>query len=489
MTRFSTDMNVNVVMLLDDQQPNKPADEAAINPDIFPDAITLSIDSSQCEADEESATSTISETETESEDTSATYAADQVDIETNNEDIMSMIHNDMMEELFGDQTEEMRPNVVKTLSELDEANHEDATTTITETGTESEEASAAYTDNQSETTSQVETAADDESTTPLIDKAFIEQCLRDQTEETKLNLFELSNDTSIDDVSRSFALAVAMTIDWWQYYAQEVSPTSFQIHFGSPMTLLMVFALLPERYQHFISVDDDNRSPFGNDDSLSWIHEGAMDVIVSLSMDPAPTSYIFGRGLASMMRVDVDEAWRVIAGRPWLEDQLHLLSNGEIEADPYFFPQEAQKIVFFYNPTEVHWTVVEVDLSDEECWTYTLYNSLSYGEKGPTWSACQEHFPLLEQLICLASGFPEPTTREIVTGTSAQQENAYDCGPIAIYNAMGLLEGRSPGTEVDTESLRLKYLTLILDALPLLSEELELPEFRARMRHIWLDSL
>ena len=480
---------MDIVTLLVDQRSSKTVDGVTANSDSIPDAANLSDASRLSEVDEESATSTIGETENESEDTCVIYAVHRAKTETNNEDFMSLIHGDMMEELFGDQTEEMRLNVVKALSDLDEANHENATIDMTETDSESEDASATHPVNhQCETVNQVETAADSKSSISAIDKAMREQCLREQTEETKLNLFELTRDTSMDDVPRSFALAVAMMVDWWQYYAQEVCPTSFQIPFGSPMTLLMIFALLPEKYQHWISVEDENRSPFGNGQSLSWIHEGSMDSIVSISMDPAPTSHIFGRGLASMMRTDVDEAWQDITGKPWLEDQLNLLSDGKIEAEPYRFPPWTKKIVFFYNPTEVHWTVVGVDLSDK-VWTYTLYNSFSHGKKGPTWNACQEHFPLLERLICCASGFLEPETREIVLGTSAQQDDAYDCGPIAIYNAMELLEGRGPRDEVDTEGLRLKYLTLILDALILLNEELELPEFRARMRKIWIDSL
>lgn len=437
------------------------------------------------EASHESAMLTISGTETEAEDESTIDAVSQAETETSNESFTSTMNNALIAQLLGDQTEGGSTWCLP--SEPDEANRESSALISMGTETESEQTSATYTVDQVETVSQLETAADNESTTAVIDKTLMEQCLKDQTEETKLHLLEVSRDTNIDDVTRSFALALAMIVDWWQYYAKEDNPTSLQIYFGSPLTLLMVFALLPEKYQGFISVNDENRSPFGNDDSLSWLHEQTMEVLVSISMDPAPKYHIFGRSLGSMMRIDVDAGWRVITGRCWLEDQYFLLSKGELEADLYHFPPETKTIVFFFNPTEAHWTTVEIDLSDE-LWTYSLYNSLSQGEKGPTWNACHEQFPFLEQLICLASGFPEPKTREIIAATSAQQDNAYDCGPIALYNAMELLEGRRPEIAVDTDNLRLKYLMLVLDALPLLDQELELAEFRGRMREIWLNS-
>lgn len=378
------------------------------------------------------------------------------------------------------------PSAVTPSTESDsgEVDDESAMCTVSGMETEVEDEDADHTVGQAET----ETETDDESTTSVIHKTLTEQTLKDQTEETKLNLLQVPTDPNMDDGARSFALTLAKIVEWWQYYAQDDVPTSLQINFGvgAPMTLLMVFALLPEKYQGFIGVDDENRSPLGNEEGLSWLHEQTMDVLVGLSMDPTPASHLFGRSLASMMRDEVDAAWRVFTGQSWLEDQFRLLSEGSLEPDLYLFPPGTERIVLFFNPTEVHWTVVEVDLNDE-IWTYTLYNSLFQGERGPTWNACQHQFPLLEQLICRASKFPEPKTRKIIAATSAQQKNAYDCGVVALYNAMELLEGRSPTSEIDAESLRLKYLTFILDALPLLDGGIELPEFRARTRKIWLD--
>ena len=467
--------NENITSIIDEAMmetcPGAQTGETRLN--------LLEVLSESGEANHENAMLTISGTQTEAEDESAIDAVSQAETETSNETFMSTMNNALIVQLLADQTEGGPTWCLP--REPGEANRESSALISIGTETESEETSASCTVDQVQTVDHVETVADNESTTSTIDKTLKKQCLRDQTEDTKLNLLEISKDANVDDGTRSFALAVAMIVDWWQYYAQEDNPTSLQIHFGPPLTLLMVFALLPEKYQSFISVNDENRSPFGNDENLSWLHEQTMEVLVSISMDPAPKSHIFGQSLGSMMRSEVDAGWRVITGRCWLEDQYFLLSKGELEPDLYHFPPETKKIVFFFNPTEAHWTTVEIDLGDE-VWTYSLYNSLSQGEKGPTWNACHEQFPFLEQLICRASGFPEPKTREIIAATSAQQDNVYDCGPIALYNAMELLEGRRPENEVDTDNLRLKYLILILDALPLLDQGLELAQFRSRMR-------
>lgn len=331
-------------------------------------------------------------------------------------------------------------------------------------------------------------ADDDESVTYLATNTLTEHMLKKQTEETRLDLVEIAEDEDLDGIVRSFAMTAADIIEWWQVDAEDDNPTSYQVDFGvgSPINLLMVLALLPEKYQGAIRIEDENRSPSADGENLSWLHEQTMDVLVELSINPTPAPIVFRQGLASMVRDDVDEGWRGFTGRSWLEDQIHLLSNDELDPDLYRFPPDTEKIVFLFNPTEIHWTVVEVEL-DDEGWTYNLYNSLCQGERGPTWKACQEQFPLLEKLICHASGFPEPESRKIIAAISAQQGNMYDCGPIAMYNAMELLEGRVPRYNVDTERLRRVYLLLILEAVYLLDEGLETPAFKARMRKVCLD--
>lgn len=342
-------------------------------------------------------------------------------------------------------------------------------------------------DSSNETREETEAESDEESTADTFTNVVKEGILREQTRETWYNLVEVAENKEIDGFTQLFAGTVADIVEWWQSHTINGNPTSHFVDFGvgSPINLLMILALLPERYQGLIRIEDESRSPSGDGENLSWLHEQTTEILVRLSVDPDSTSMHFRESLASMIRDSVDEGWRVFTGRSWLEDQIHLLSNNDLEPDLYRFPPGTDKIVFLFNPTEAHWTVVEVDI-DDYVWTYTLYNSLFQGEKGPTWKACQEQLPLLEQLICRASGFAEPATREIVIANSAQQENGYDCGPIAIYNAIELLEGRKPSTEIDAEVLRLKYLMLIRDALYLFDQGLETPAFRAYMRKVCL---
>ena len=370
------------------------------------------------------------------------------------------------------------------------------------TGTETDEEGTADTPNKTsgstvtspssetscEADDEAETEAHKESTANTVDQRSKEEILREQTRETWINLVEVAENRETDELTQDFAGTVVEIVEWWQAHTGDGNPISHFVDFGvgSPLTLLMILALLPERYQGLICIEDASRSPSSNGENLSWLHEQTTDTLVQLSVDPESSSMLFGQGLASMVRDSVDATWRVFTGRSWLEDQIHLLSADELEPDLYYFPPGTDKIVFLFNPTEAHWTVVEVDV-DDYAWTYTLYNSLSQGERGPTWKACQEQLPRLERLICRASGFAEPATREIVTARSAQQNNVYDCGPIAVYNAIELLEGRRPSTAIDPELLRLKYLMLIRDALYVLDLGLETPAFRAYMREVCLD--
>ena len=341
-----------------------------------------------------------------------------------------------------------------------------------------------------ESDEETETESDEESAADSDDEMSGERTLEEQTLRTWLNLVEVAVDEEMDEFTQSIAATVADIVEWWQNHTKDTNSSSHHIDFGigSPINLLMILALLPERLQSLISIEDERRSPSSDGENMSWLHEQTTDVLIQLNINPNPASLHFGQGLASMVRDSLDESWRAFTGRTWLEDQLHLQSHNELEPDQYRFPPETSKIVFLFNPTEVHWTVVEIAI-DHDTWTYTLYNSLSQRETGPTWKACQSQLPLLEQLICRASGFSEPATRSIVIAKSAQQENVYDCGPIAVYNAIELLEGHEPCTEIDPEELRLYFLKLIRDALYVLDEGLETPAFRDYMRKVCLDYL
>lgn len=319
-----------------------------------------------------------------------------------------------------------------------------------------------------EATTTAQTNAEKVSKSYATRKLETEQTLKEQTEDTRSWLLAAAESSEIDELSQDFARTSALIIHYWQNSANGENPTSHPIDFGTgvKVNLLYVLAILPERYQHAITIEDKGRSPFNNGDALSWLHEDTMNLLVGLFV--AQKSFrIFGQGLASMVSDDIDNSWRHWYGQSYLEHQTDRMSKNELsesELDLYRYPHWTETIVFFFNPTGVHWTLVEVDLSDDR-WTYTLYNSLSNGKRGPTWKACKRQLPLLEHLICRASGFQEPESRDFMVGTSAQQGNSYDCGPIAVYNAIGLLKGQMPRETVDAEHLRLWYLKKILSSL------------------------
>lgn len=461
MNLFAEDVDMSVISPLVDDEPSKADGESSIHHisilgaktlsnDCFSNndemanqsiyligAVSLSNDDTSCETDDESTACSVSETEAETNSEIARYPVSDKSAITSSDDGVSS-----------------------------EADDERTTYTASDTVTES----------------------DGEDDTNTDSEMSVELLSRKQTEETRMNLIEIAEDVEMDGITQTFAGTVAEIVEWWQNHTKDGSPTLHQVDFGvgASINLLMVFALLPERYQGLICIEDGRRSPSGDGENLSWLHEQTTDILVRLSADPNSRSTFFGQGLAFMIRDDVDEGWRAFTGRSWLEDQLHLLSIGELEPGQYRFPPGTEKAVFLFNPTENHWTVVEVDM-DEYVWTYTLYNSLCQGERGPTWKACQEQFPFLEKLICRTSGFAEPATREIVTAASAQQDNPYDCGPIAVYNAIELLEGRQPCTDIDPEELRLRYLMLIRDALYVLDQGLATRAFRVYMRKVCLD--
>lgn len=324
------------------------------------------------------------------------------------------------------------------------------------------------TDDPTETTTPAQTNADKEGKSYATRKFEKEQQVKEQTEETRIWLTDAADSPENDELSRNFARTTARIIQYWQISAKDENPTSHLIDFGTgvKINLLYILALLPERYQHAITIEDKSRSPSNNGDALSWLHEDTMNLLIGLFVTQNPFRR-FGQGLASMVSDDIDNSWREWYGQSYLEHQIAQMSKDELsesEIDLYRYPYWTEKIVFFFNPTGVHWTLVEVDVSDDG-WIYTLYNSLSNGKRGPAWKACKLQLPLLEQLICHASGFAEPVVREFMVGTSAQQDNSYDCGPIAVYNAIGLLKGRMLGEKVDAEHLRLWYLQKILSSL------------------------
>lgn len=304
---------------------------------------------------------------------------------------------------------------------------------------------------------------------PLADagkKLQIQRLLSEQTERTRRYLEAIADFPDMDDLTKDFARTTAAIIDYWQYIADGENPTSHLIDLGVgvKVNLLMVLAILPERYQNGILIKDESRSANGS--ALSWLHEDTMNLIIELSCERDPVRF-FGQGLTSMVSEEIDNSWNEWYGKSYLEFQMDEMANDQLteaEMNLYRYPDYTESIMVLFNPTGNHWTLVEIDF-EADCFTYTLYNSLSDGEQDAVWNACLQQLPLLEQLICRASDFDQPESRKFILGTSAQQDNIHDCGPITVYNAISLLRDRYPEKYLDTETFRCCCLDRILSSL------------------------
>jgi Ulp1 protease family, C-terminal catalytic domain len=304
-----------------------------------------------------------------------------------------------------------------------------------------------------------------------INKAEQAKVWKEQTERTRLNFIEIAHDTTTEKDLRAFAIQFAEIIKLWQSCAKEENPTYHNIEFGQglKLNLRQVFALLAEEYQKCILVDDQDRSPNRNGYDMSWLDDQTMNVLVQLACRPGQDSVRFGRDLMSGVRIQLDEMMLKAHSASYLEYHVRAMLENKPRSDwmadeLYSFPPSTKRIVYFFNYTETHWTLIATDVSREK-WTHTLYNSLETHPKGATWNAAQKQLPLIEVLIQGASALPKPKRSEIVAGKSARQTNSYDCGVITVYNAVQLLNGRKPEKRVDAKQLRLEYVTQILSEL------------------------
>jgi hypothetical protein len=304
-----------------------------------------------------------------------------------------------------------------------------------------------------------------------INKAEQAKVWKEQTERTRLNFIEIAHDTATEKDLRAFAIQFAEIINLWQSYAKEENPTYHDIEFGQglKLNLLQVFALLAEEYQKYILVDDQDRSPNRDGYDMSWLHDQTMNVLVQLACHPGQDSVCFSRDLASGVRIKVDEVMQKAHSTSYLEYHIREMLENKPRSnwmadELYYFPPSTKRIVYFFNYSETHWTLLATDVSRGK-WTHTLYNSLEIGPKGAAWGAAHKQLPLIEVLVQGASALPKPKRSEIVAGKSAQQTNSYDCGVITVYNAVQLLNGRKPEKQVDSKQLRLEYVTQILSEL------------------------
>lgn len=291
----------------------------------------------------------------------------------------------------------------------------------------------------------------------------------------RMYLREIAGNTRMCDRDlRQFAACLAGIIRHWQIRAGERDVTDYAIEFyegPTTATLLQVFALLPQEYQGHIYLDRlENTDRFEGYDG-SWLSENVMDVLVQLSHTQGQPVR-FGRGLASFTNSSLDAYSQAEHDVPYL-DLLVTKSqpdSGWNESDwndknILTHPLSTKTLVYFWNYDATHWTLVATEI-DKEAWTHTLYNSMCSGMRGSSWKSAMESIPQIQGLLRAASGFPEPLQGSFLCfGKCYQQDNKNDCGVIATYNAIELLNGREPELDINPKRIRLRFLELILSAL------------------------
>lgn len=107
---------------------------------------------------------------------------------------------------------------------------------------------------------------------PLTDvdkKLQMQRVLSEQTETTRCYLEAVADLSDVDDLTKNLATTTAAIIGYSQHLADGENPTSYLIDLGVgvKVNLLMVLAILPERYQNGILIKDESRSANGG---ASW---------------------------------------------------------------------------------------------------------------------------------------------------------------------------------------------------------------------------
>lgn len=271
-----------------------------------------------------------------------------------------------------------------------------------------------------------------------------------------------------------------MTKYWVQsaYNAGEC-PLQHAICFGQEKgervtaTLAQIHALMPQRWQWAF-----RQSRYQTSGSEAWLDENIMNVLVHLATRNHPNhGNVFGISLASLINHDMDEFYKSEHGMVYTR---HLVNNVlpnrtsyPAETRVFTFPENTEKIVWFWNYLGDHWTTVETCLnSSPEPWEHKLFNSLeAWGRPKGNWSRHERkqiHSVLddIEEVIQELSGFPRPTdTKYLKKGASPEQDNFEDCGVFAAYNAICLLRNDPIDYDSDAVDLRRRFLDLILQEL------------------------
>ncbi|KUJ20005.1 uncharacterized protein LY89DRAFT_731243 [Mollisia scopiformis] len=282
------------------------------------------------------------------------------------------------------------------------------------------------------------------------------------------NAFEcVVADESIQDYAlRSIAGVVVGIIKTWQERALGRDPVDYALSFGLhglSITLRQVLTLVPEKYQDKIVLSDHLQIRKGG----SWVDESVMNVLVELSATNTAAGAHFARGLFT----DAINSWDVLTREEgvfptrlaYLNDEMKKGATDWNKDGSYTVPSDKDRIVFFWNYYEHHWTVIGIQVKGKS-WKYKLHDSLESTSRYTKDSVKTLGIDLCG-LICEASDMDKPEKIKVAHQDSAQQANAYDCGVFAVVNALALLRRATPPIKIDPEETRLQFLVQILTAL------------------------
>lgn len=254
---------------------------------------------------------------------------------------------------------------------------------------------------------------------------------------------------------------VAEIIRIWQIRADGDDPTDYSLSFKTPgvtVTLRQVLALVPDEYQDQIKLE-------GARAFRSWLDENLMDVLVELFVEEAAPGAHFARCLATDCNTKLDN---IAASEGGFKSRLAYLIDQQKRNLPdwniggfYTVPTDTDRIVFFWNYYESHWTVISIDI-DSGLWKYNVYDSSGCPET--IHSISRRGLPL-GRLIRAASNMKKPETPVFKKQNTAQQDNFVDCGVYAVDNVIHILKKEPVEASIDPFKRRVTFLRKILHAL------------------------
>ncbi|KAE9974869.1 hypothetical protein BLS_002870 [Venturia inaequalis] len=179
------------------------------------------------------------------------------------------------------------------------------------------------------------------------------------------------------------------------------------------ITLPDIFHLLPEQYK-WMGIHDENTPKEirkGDGECWNWISRPLMEWLIIAH--PGAT-YQPSSAFHPLIGSDLDETMDYFAKtETYAEMRLQELQGGKASADDIAFyqfnsPGTIKDIVFIFNPTNAHWTIVHIsDVYGAR--KYTLYNSLANDEnprKGATPNLYRKYIPYVNQMLEIVNNFP-----------------------------------------------------------------------------------